>query len=97
MSPLAVTWAPGAKDMLSDQWFQRGGSRFSLYDDISELLLFVEQVLSRDIRSAHQRKLNHIMSPGASHSGWWEVILDGIAIRYDIHLGSKLVIVATSL
>ena len=97
LSPLAVTWAPGAKDRLSDQWFQRGGSRFSLYDDISELHLFIEQVLSRDIRSAHQRKQNHIMSPGASHSGWWEVILDGIAIRYDIYLGSKLVIVATSL
>ena len=95
LSLLIVTWAPGAKEKLSDEWCQRGGSRFSLYDTFDELLLFIEQVLSRDIRSAHQRKQNIITKPGCTNPGCWEVILDGITICYDMYPGSKLVIAAT--
>ena len=92
----SVTWAPGAREHVQNTWNARGGARKSLYDDADDLTLFVEQALSRDIRSAHQR---HRFSPGTEeqnsevHSAQkWEVILDGIAIRYDILAGGEVVI-----
>ena len=52
----SVAWAPEARDALRAAWAARGGARRSLYDNVDDLALFVEQALSRDIRSAHQRK-----------------------------------------
>lgn len=51
-----VSWAPEARRSVIDVWESRGGAKRSLYDNADDLLLFVEEALARDIRSAHQRK-----------------------------------------
>uniref|UniRef100_A0A7S0SMQ8 TsaA-like domain-containing protein n=1 Tax=Mantoniella antarctica TaxID=81844 RepID=A0A7S0SMQ8_9CHLO len=54
----AVRWAPGARESVRQTWEARGGVRRSLYHTADDVALFIEQALSRDIRSAHQRKKN---------------------------------------
>ena len=122
----SVKWGLGAKERVVGAWRARGGARRSLYDDPDDLTLFVEQVLSRDIRSAHQRRQHSggveeekekeketreareannkddvstaseeredEGASGGHDGGKWEVVLDGIAIRYDITPEGEVVI-----
>ena len=69
------------------------------YDTAEDLETFVEQVLSRDIRSTHLR-LNSKFIASNLHKkdneevnvGRWEVVLDGILIRYDVSLGGEVTV-----
>lgn len=79
----AVKWAPDARQRLQDIWTARGGARRSLYHSAEELMMFVEQALSRDIRSAHQR----LQGATSDSVGKFEVILDGVSMRYDLRSG----------
>lgn len=82
----SVRWARGARECVQSEWTARGGARRSLYDDADDVTLFVEQALSRDIRSAHRRR-------GDEHaSAKWEVMLDGIVIRYAVMPSGEVVI-----
>ncbi|KAG2491087.1 hypothetical protein HYH03_010531 [Edaphochlamys debaryana] len=70
--PLAiaeVSIPPGARTALERAWAQRRNS--SMYSSAEEYLGLVKQVLSRDIRSLHQRmNLNPIVpAPGAKDAG----------------------------
>ena len=99
----SVRWAPRARECVQNMWKARGGARRSLYDNADDLTLFIEQALSRDIRSAHQRRRNEGDEEDSSFaddekncddgaSAKWQVILDGILIRYDIMTGGEVVI-----
>ena len=100
--PLHITgvkWSSGAKEVLREVWTSRACTGKSLYDTAEDLETFVEQVLSRDIRSTHLR-LNSKFIASNLHKkdneevnvGRWEVVLDGILIRYDVSLGGEVTV-----
>jgi len=77
----------------------------SLYVSGDEFCAFVVQALSRDIRSAHQRqKQNEVVEEtelsttedtenmSNTVNGEWEVVLDGISVRYDVIEGGILIV-----
>jgi hypothetical protein len=100
--PLYITgvkWSSGAKQVLREVWTSRACTGKSLYDTAEELETFIEQVLSRDIRSTHQRLTSKFIAADLHNKdnedvnvGRWEVVLDGILIRYDISLGGEVLI-----
>ncbi|GAQ90789.1 hypothetical protein KFL_006850030 [Klebsormidium nitens] len=62
-----VSFAAGVVEALDSLW-EKVGKR-SLYDSPEELLALVAQVLSRDIRSVHQRQSLHVATRPASAPG----------------------------
>ena len=94
----SVEWAPGARERLSEVWERRGESK-SLYASSAEFCAFCAQALSFDIRSAHRRmspatdgafEANRESESGVflpsseTGPGKWEVVLDGVSVRYDV-------------
>lgn len=101
----SVEWAPGARERLSEVWERRGESK-SLYASSAEFCAFCAQALSFDIRSAHRRmspatdgafEANRESESGVflpsseTGPGKWEVVLDGVSVRYEVREGRVFV------
>lgn len=101
----SVEWAPGARERLSEVWERRGESK-SLYASSAEFCAFCAQALSFDIRSAHRRRAtatdltseanreseSGVFLPSSETGpGKWEVVLDGVSVRYEVREGRVFV------
>jgi|TARA_B110000977_G_scaffold170354_1_gene220980 hypothetical protein len=82
----SVEFVQGAEEVIKQVWNRRGGVKKSLYESGDEFLEFCTQALARDIRSFHQRKREEIEKDDDG-TGKWEVVLDGISVRYDVFEG----------
>ena len=90
---VSVEFASGAFEELSEVWERRGAEK-SLYASSAEFCAFCEQALSFDIRSAHKRmsrdgghvETSAVVETGSEPepAGKWEVVLDGVSVRYDV-------------
>lgn len=100
---LEVTITKSAMEDLSSCWKKRP---HTLYDSLDDFVAFIEEALSRDIRSVTQR----IKVPGREEQGlvqsrlhahqpdrgMWHVIFDGIDICYDITKDNKAIVYSCS-
>ncbi len=98
-----VRFAPGAADALSSAWAASAAARPPpLYDTAAAFTQLVCEVLSRDIRSAHQRERGADGGAAAQQlpahdaalpaRGTWRVILDGVNVGYELDAAGCVVV-----
>jgi len=73
----SVVFAVGAEDQLAEGW--RKVEKRSLYASAGDYTALVQQALSRDIRSVHQRT-----APTAAEAPLYHVVLEGVEVAYRI-------------
>ena len=69
---------------------KKGTAFRSLYQSGEEFCAFCKQALQRDIRSFHQRERVDLENEVGTQ-GKWEVVLDGISVRYDVCEGKVVI------
>lgn len=92
----SVEFEQGAEACIREVWRARNsgmkkGTAFrSLYQSGEEFCAFCKQALQRDIRSFHQRERVDLENEVGTQ-GKWEVVLDGISVRYDVCEGKVVI------
>lgn len=79
--------APEVIEQVRETWSEGGGGAASrLHESFEVFWEFVQQVLSRDIRSVHQRQqgMAAVSGPGKAELGFYRLIVDGVDIGYDV-------------